>query len=52
MELYRKPGNWRQICKQTSSTLYTSNDVSNDVEKKKLLGRQNKAIYLKIAFAK
>ena len=52
MELYRKPGNWRQICKQTSSNLYTSNDVSNDVEKKKLLGRQNKAIYLKIAFAK
>ena len=28
MELFRKPDNWRQINKQTSSTFYTSNDVS------------------------
>ena len=28
MELFRKPDNWQQIYKQTSSTLYTSNDVS------------------------
>ena len=28
MELFRKPGNWQQTCKQTSSTFYTSNDVS------------------------
>ena len=27
MELFRKPGNWRQICKQTSSTFYISKDV-------------------------
>ena len=26
--LFRKPDNWRQIYKQTSSTFYTSNDVS------------------------
>ena len=30
MELFRKPGNWRQICKQTSSTFYTSNDNISD----------------------
>ena len=28
MELFRKPGSWQQICQQTSSTFYTSNDVS------------------------
>ena len=28
MKLFIKPGNWRQICKQTSSTFYTSNDMS------------------------
>ena len=28
-ELVRKPDNWRQIYKQTSSTFYASNDVSN-----------------------
>ena len=27
-ELFRKPDNWRQIYKQTSSTLYTSNNMS------------------------
>ena len=27
-ELRQKPDNWRQIYKQTSSTFYTSNDVS------------------------
>ena len=27
-KLFRKPDNWRQIYKQTSSTFYTSNDVS------------------------
>ena len=27
-ELFRKPGNWRQICKQMISTFYTPNDVS------------------------
>ena len=27
-ELFRKPDNWPQIYKQTSSTFYTSNDVS------------------------
>ena len=26
-ELFRKPDNWRQIDKQTSSTFYTSDDV-------------------------
>ena len=55
MELFRKPGNWRQICKQTSSTFYTSNDNISlkRVEKKKLVGRgHNKAISLKIANAK
>ena len=42
-ELFRKPDNWRQIYKQTSSTFYTS--------KKKLLGRHNKGIFLN-TFAK
>ena len=28
MELFRKPGNWRQQCKQTSSGFCTSNDAS------------------------
>ena len=27
MELFTKSGNWRQICKQTSSTFYTLNDL-------------------------
>ena len=27
-DLFRKPDNWRQIYKQTSSSFYTSNDVS------------------------
>ena len=27
-ELFQKPENWQQIYKQTSSTFYTSNDVS------------------------
>ena len=27
-ELFRKPDNWQQIYKQTSSTFYTSKDVS------------------------
>ena len=53
MELFRKPGDWRQICKHTSSAFYTSNDVSlKRVERKHLLGRSNKDISLKIAFAK
>ena len=52
-ELFRKTRNLRQICKQTSSTFYTSNDVSlKRVEKKKLLGRHSKDISLKIALAK
>ena len=39
-ELFGKLENWRQIYKQTSSTLYTSNDVSlRRVEEKKLLGQ-------------
>ena len=47
MELFRKPGNWRQICQQTSSHFNTSNDVSlKRAGKKKLLGRDNKAISL------
>ena len=33
-ELFRKPDNWRQIYKQTSSTFYTSNDVSKMLEDK------------------
>ena len=46
MELFKKPGNWQQIYKQTSSTFYTSNDVSLKLfEKKKLLGRQYKNIF-------
>ena len=28
MEVIKKSDNWRQICKQTSSNFYTSNDVS------------------------
>ena len=27
MELFRKPENWWQICKQTSSTFYISKDA-------------------------
>ena len=47
MELFRKPGNWRQICQQTSSYFNTSNDVSlKRAGKKKLLGRHNKDISL------
>ena len=42
MELFRKPDNWWQIYKQTSSTFYTSNDASKRVEKKILLGRHGK----------
>ena len=38
MELFRKTDDWQQIYKQSSSTFYTSNDVSlKCVEKKKLL---------------
>ena len=53
MALFRKPGTWRQICKQKSSTFYTSNDacLKRD-DKKKLLRPINKNISLKIAFAK
>ena len=40
MEVFRKPGNWRKIYEQTSSTFYISKDVSlKRAEKKKLLGR-------------
>ena len=47
MELFRKPGNWRQICQQTSSYFNTSNDVSlKRAGKKKLLGGDNKDISL------
>ena len=47
MELFRKPGNWRQICQQTSSYFNGSNDVSlKRAGKKKLLGRHNKDISL------
>ena len=53
IELFRKPGNWQQICKRTSWALYTLIDVSlKRVEKEKLLGRFDKDISLKIAFAK
>ena len=38
-ELFRKTDNWRQISKQTSSSFYTSEDVSR---RKKLLVRHNK----------
>ena len=38
-ELFRKPDNWRQINKQSSSTFYTSNDVWR---RKKLLVCHNK----------
>ena len=38
-ELFRKSDNWRQIYKQTSSTFYSSNDVSR---RKKILIRHNK----------
>ena len=34
-ELFRKPDNWRQIYKQTSSTFYSSNDVALKRFKKK-----------------
>ena len=46
MELFRKPDNWRQIYKQTSSTFYTSNMCLKRIEKKKLLGRHSKNISL------
>ena len=54
MELFRKPRNWQQIYKQTSSIFYTSNHYVSlkFVEKKKLLGHHNKEISLKIVFAK
>ena len=47
-ELFRKPDIWRQIYKQTSSTFYTSNIYLKLVEKEKLLGRQNKDIFLRL----
>ena len=34
MELFRKPYNWQQIYKETSSTFYTSNDFYNVLTKK------------------
>ena len=40
MEIFRKPD--KEIYNKTSSTFYTSNDVS--VEKKRLLGRHNKVV--------
>ena len=44
-ELFRKPDKWRQIYKQTSSTFYTSSDVSR---RKNLVVRHNRvAKYLK-----
>ena len=46
-ELFRKPDNSRQIYKQTNSTFYTSNMCLKRVEKKKLLRRHDKDIYLK-----
>ena len=46
-ELLKKPDNWRQIYKQTCSTFYTSNTCLKRVEKKNLLGRHNKEIYLR-----
>ena len=44
MELFRKPDNWWQIYKQTSSTFYTSNDVS--IKKKLLICHNKVAKYL------
>ena len=41
-ELFKKPDNWRQIYKQTSSTFYTSNEVSKTCWEEKLLVRHNK----------
>ena len=46
MVLFRKPHNWQKIYKQTTSTFYTSNECLKRVEKKKLLGHQNKEISL------
>ena len=51
-ELFRKPDKWRQIYKQTTSTFYTSNMCLKRVEKKKLLGRHNKEIFLNTFFKK
>ena len=48
-ELIGKTDNWRQIYKQTSSNIYTSNDVclQNDVlREEKLLGRNDKGVSL------
>ena len=41
-ELFKKPDNWRQIYKQTSSTFYTSNEVPKTCWEEKLLVRHNK----------
>ena len=41
-ELFKKPDNWRQIYKQTSSTFYTSNEVSKTCWEEKLLVRHKK----------
>ena len=50
-ELFRKPDNWRQIYKQTSSTFNTSNDMSlKHVEKKQLLRRHNNNISLTVCW--
>ena len=50
-ELFRKPDNWWQIYKQTSSTFYASNMCLKRVEKEKLWGHHNKDISLN-TFAK
>ena len=50
-ELFRKTDIWLRIYEQTSSTFYTSNNVSlKRVEKKKLLGPNNKDISLNICW--
>ena len=51
-ELFRKPDNWQQIYKKTTSTFYTSNMCLKRVEKKKLVGHQNKEISLNTFFKK
>ena len=48
-KLFRNLGNRQQIYKQTSSTFYASNNVCiKRFETKKLLGRHNKDLFLKI----
>ena len=51
-ELFRKPNNWRQIYKQTSSTFYTSNDLLRRTNNQYVIARFRNSCLIAIAIFK